>query len=536
MTLKKTVASAVLAVTPLVTGIAVTPAVASTVGAVTTTTVTRWVVANTSLNVRSGPSASYSKVGVVTGGTQLSGVITNGWMKISSGSYSGRYVSASYLTSVNPKPPTPTVTPVTRWVVPTSTLNVRSAASTTSTKVGVLAANTQVTGVITNGWMKITSGSYTGRYVITTYLTSVNPKPPTVTPVTRWVVPTSTLNVRSAASTTSTKVGVLAANTQVTGVITNGWMKITSGSYTGRYVITTYLTSVAPPPPVTGPVTMWVTPGTVLNVRAEASSTSRVIGSLFGNVQVTGVATNGWLKISSATYTGGYVPVSGLTKVDPNPSGVQVTQWVGKAGTKVRQTASLTGTVLTSYPADSQVTGVITNGWLKIAAGRDLGHYINANDLVTTQPTTPVFPSTSPTAYVEKVYPSSLTSTPEWKCEVPSGGSGLQDWPAKVRTRISKQFGITNIGGYRAAATGEHGKGRALDVMMPGVSSPVGDQIASWAAKNAKALNIYYVIWKQNIWLPSSGWTAMADRGNITQNHYDHVHISFNSGAGVCPS
>jgi hypothetical protein len=35
------------------------------------------------------------------------------------------------------------------------------------------------------------------------------------------------------------------------------------------------------------------------------------------------------------------------------------------------------------------------------------------------------------------------------------------------------------------------------------------------------------VIWEQRIWQPSSGqWVAMNDRGSVTENHYDHVHIS----------
>jgi len=34
---------------------------------------------------------------------------------------------------------------------------------------------------------------------------------------------------------------------------------------------------------------------------------------------------------------------------------------------------------------------------------------------------------------------------------------------------------------------------------------------------------------RQRIWdvrMASSGWVPMADRGSITANHYDHVHIS----------
>lgn len=40
---------------------------------------------------------------------------------------------------------------------------------------------------------------------------------------------------------------------------------------------------------------------------------------------------------------------------------------------------------------------------------------------------------------------------------------------------------------------------------------------------------IMYIIYRQRIWdvrMASSGWVPMEDRGSITANHYDHVHIS----------
>jgi hypothetical protein len=55
----------------------------------------------------------------------------------------------------------------------------------------------------------------------------------------------------------------------------------------------------------------------------------------------------------------------------------------------------------------------------------------------------------------------------------------------------------------------------------------LGDRIAAWAIKNKDKLGVKYVIWKQRI-NQGSGWSAMSDRGSITENHYDHVHISMN--------
>ena len=58
-------------------------------------------------------------------------------------------------------------------------------------------------------------------------------------------------------------------------------------------------------------------------------------------------------------------------------------------------------------------------------------------------------------------------------------------------------------------------------------SQAQGDAVAAYAIAHAAELKITYVIWRQRIYLiGQSGWRAMADRGSITANHYDHVHIS----------
>jgi hypothetical protein len=49
--------------------------------------------------------------------------------------------------------------------------------------------------------------------------------------------------------------------------------------------------------------------------------------------------------------------------------------------------------------------------------------------------------------------------------------------------------------------------------------------------RNQEALGISYVIWKQRVNY-GDGWERMEDRGDATENHFDHVHISFEPGAG----
>lgn len=113
------------------------------------------------------------------------------------------------------------------------------------------------------------------------------------------------------------------------------------------------------------------------------------------------------------------------------------------------------------------------------------------------------------------------------------GRCGAGDsWPNQVSSMITDLFGVMNIGGYRPGDPGDHGSGLALDVMVPG-NPGLGDAVAQWAVANMGSLNVSYVIWQQRINM-GGGWSGMEDRGSITANHYDHVHISLNPGAGTC--
>lgn len=104
---------------------------------------------------------------------------------------------------------------------------------------------------------------------------------------------------------------------------------------------------------------------------------------------------------------------------------------------------------------------------------------------------------------------------------------GLRGNAIAVYSAVRTQFGITNIGGYRAGDM-DHGTGHAVDVMV-GSNSALGDAVAAYVLANRGAFNVKYIIWKQRIWLPELGyWRPMSDRGSITANHYDHVHISVN--------
>ena len=135
------------------------------------------------------------------------------------------------------------------------------------------------------------------------------------------------------------------------------------------------------------------------------------------------------------------------------------------------------------------------------------------------------------TAAAPEVQP--VASTPASGNTIPTD-SNLQPQAEAFRQEIAAKFGITNIGGYREGDPDDHGKGLAVDVMVP-TSSQLGDQVAQYAIDNMDRAGISYVIWKQqfympvdNIYGPANTWNQMPDRGGDTANHYDHVHISFN--------
>ncbi|KXT85081.1 LysM peptidoglycan-binding domain-containing protein [Streptococcus oralis] len=115
-----------------------------------------------------------------------------------------------------------------------------------------------------------------------------------------------------------------------------------------------------------------------------------------------------------------------------------------------------------------------------------------------------------------------------------SENAGLQPQTAAFKEEVANLFGITSFSGYRPGDSGDHGKGLAIDFMVP-VSSALGDQIAEYAVQNMASRGINYIIWKQRFYAPYNSkygpaytWNPMPDRGSVTENHYDHVHVSMN--------
>ncbi|WP_405140557.1 hypothetical protein OG589_26755 [Sphaerisporangium sp. NBC_01403] len=123
-----------------------------------------------------------------------------------------------------------------------------------------------------------------------------------------------------------------------------------------------------------------------------------------------------------------------------------------------------------------------------------------------------------------------------WAPELPTGSDNITPRTRLMRAEVKSHFSLSfPVGCYRAENDGgEHPLGRACDFMlssggaMPSAAqAALGDQVAAWAIKNGRKLGVKYVIYKQRIYnLGFPGWRAMSNRGGVTANHFDHVHVS----------
>ena len=139
------------------------------------------------------------------------------------------------------------------------------------------------------------------------------------------------------------------------------------------------------------------------------------------------------------------------------------------------------------------------------------------------------------TSWVRKEYLAAKKPSPQVRAlagvtgsPCPDGSSvesGLQSNTVKVYRAVCAAFpAVSSWGGL--SGSGDHGAGRALDIMCSG---SLGDAIADFVRSHASALGVSEVIWSQRIWTvqrSGEGWRGMEDRGSGTANHYDHVHVS----------
>ena len=432
---------------------------------------------NTALNVRQASTTNSRIIGSLKGGEKVNIISeSNGFYKIEFNNSYG-YVYSKYISkdgdsekvqvvkqeevkkekvdeSKKEAKATPKAEPVvlavrslnkTGIVNVSSSLNVRSSASTSSKVIGSLSGNTKVIIVGEEGaFYKIEYKGSHG-YVAKEYVKDVTessnsnqgtqtpekPSTPESTEKTGIVNVSSSLNVRSGASTSSKVIGSLSGNTKVTILGEEGeFYKI---EYKGShgYVAKEYVkdvtesnnsnqgtqTSEKPSTPETTKKTGIVNVSSSLNVRSEASTSSKVIGSLSGNTKVIIVGEEGAFYKIEYKGSHGYVAKEYVKDVTESNNSNQGTQTPEKPSTpestektgivnvssslNVREGASTSSKVIGSLSGNTKVTIVGEEGaFYKIEYKGSHGYvakeYIkDIKDEVVTEPEKPSNPENS---------------------------------------------------------------------------------------------------------------------------------------------
>ncbi|MEY8255336.1 SH3 domain-containing protein [Clostridium perfringens] len=432
---------------------------------------------NTALNVRQASTTNSRIIGSLKGGEKVNIISeSNGFYKIEFNNSYG-YVYSKYISkdgdsekvqvvkqeevkkekvdeSKKEAKATPKAEPVvlavrslnkTGIVNVSSSLNVRSSASTSSKVIGSLSGNTKVTIIGEEGaFYKIEYKGSHG-YVAKEYVKDVTennnsnqgtqtpekPSTPESTEKTGIVNVSSSLNVREGASTSSKVIGSLSGNTKVTIVGEEGaFYKI---EYKGShgYVAKEYVKDVTessnsnqgtqtpekPSIPENTEKTGIVNVSSSLNVREGASTSSKVIGSLSGNTKVTIVGEEGAFYKIEYKGSHGYVAKEYVKDVTENNNSNQGTQTPEKPSTpestektgivnvssslNVREGASTSSKVIGSLSGNTKVTilgeeGAFYKIEYKASHGYVAKEYIkDIKDEVVTEPEKPSNPENS---------------------------------------------------------------------------------------------------------------------------------------------
>lgn len=429
----------------------------------------------------------------------------------------------------------------------TTRVHVRAEPSTQSSSLTILNPGQQVTASgTTGGWTKVDWNGRTA-YVFAKYLSTSGSE----TRVVASAAPsnsytTANLNVRSGPGLEHRVVAVASKNTQLnlTGRISGAYTQVNYRA-ADRWVATRYLSvntqSDSSQPNTTGSVQT----NANLNLRVGASTANRTVGVVpsgtilptTGREQTnfTEVVWQGNTRWAASRYLRSVSDDASSPAPTPTPELPKTTKrwatavlniWYENTGSRYQG----------ELPRNSElaVTGVIENGRAQIV-------HNGAIRWVTSRYTT----ATDPTAN------GGVGSTPgNWDLTSPpiTGGlrgtalnkgysSGLERTNPSIQriaADVWERFPeIRTQYGWRRDVTPDHPAGRAVDVMIPNYrnNKALGNAVAEYYRKHARALNISYIIWDQKIWSVArdrEGWRAMASRGSDSANHLDHVHINSN--------
>lgn len=109
--------------------------------------------------------------------------------------------------------------------------------------------------------------------------------------------------------------------------------------------------------------------------------------------------------------------------------------------------------------------------------------------------------------------------------------ANLKAGAIRLGRAIAEEFPeIKSIGGYRPYDPyPDHPSGKAIDIMIPNYKSSsgkqLGDEIVKYILDNQDFFGLDYMIWEQKTIDTNGNTRPMEDRGDDTQNHFDHIHV-----------
>lgn len=229
-----------------------------------------------------------------------------------------------------------------------------------------------------------------------------------------------------------------------------------------------------------------------VNIRAKASASSDKIGEVKRgeSVSITGKSDKGFTEITQSGRAG-WISTEFLSASAPSASAPSES-----ATAKASKTASKAETT----KADEKKTTAPAKTTTKAAAPK------------------------APTAQAPKSEAPAATGSSS--CPRLPGVTANTE---KVHQAVCAKYGsgVSSYLGVRPDSDVEHPSGRAVDIMI--TNNSTGWAIANYVRANAGSFGVTEVIFDQKIWTTqraSEGWRSMSDRGSVTANHRDHVHVS----------
>nr|WP_317333309.1 SH3 domain-containing protein [uncultured Romboutsia sp.] len=420
------------------------------------------------LNVRSGPSTSYSVTTKIYKGNKVEILETsNGWHKIKTSNGTIGWASGSYI-SVSSGSTSQTSYKAT---VTATSLNVRSGASTSYSVITKLSKGTVVDVIesASNGWKKIktsggTTGWVSGSYLTTGALEDSSTDNSTSQTSYKATVTATSLNVRSGASTSYSIITKLSKGTVVDVIesASNGWKKIKTSGETVGWVSGSYLkTGVVEDSSTDNSTSSYKATVTAdsLNVRKGAGTSYSIITKLSKGtvVDVIESASNGWKKIKTSGETVGWVSGSYLktgvvedSSTDNSTSSYKAT--VTADSLNVRKGAGTSYSIITKLSKGTVVDVIesASNGWKKIKTSGETVGWVSGSYLKTGVVEDSSTPSTNKVQAVLDLAEKQLGKPYVWGAEGPNSFdcSGLTYYVYKNAAGItlprtsSAQYGV----------------------------------------------------------------------------------------------